>query len=587
MFQIKWLWHNLKGYRVMYIMALCFSVVCQGLFLIYPIFGQTIVDTFISSPDALKNLETKKDYLIMLCLGIVLFTLFRTSLQYLTNILYEKTSQGMIYKIRNYLYENVQRQDMRFYDRNRTGDLMTRLSGDLDMVRHAVAWIIKNFLEALSLFVISVVYFFMLDPLMAICLLALTPAIFFIALAFRKKVGPMYVDLRERLSILNTAAQENISGNRVVKAFAREDYEIEKFGEKNKDFSDANKKAAMTWLTYFPYLETTCQALGVVMLFVGGIFVINGRMSFGEFAAFNGMIWTIANPMRMFGSLINDLQRFMASANKIIEVYYARPIIIDRPDAVDHKERFNGEIEFKNVSFKYDNTTVLENISFKINPGETVAIMGETGSGKTSLVNLIPRFYDATSGEVLVDGINVRMLKLNQLRGNIGMATQDVLLFSDTIDGNIAFGNSSMPENEVKQYAKLAAADEFISKMQDGYETIIGERGVGLSGGQKQRISLARALAIKPAILILDDTTSAVDLETEKYIQESLKSLDFPCTKIIIAQRISSTKDADKIIILKDGKIAEMGTHDELLRLGGYYSEVFSLQNEGFEKVGA
>lgn len=587
MFQIKWLWHNLKGYRVMYIMALCFSVVCQGLFLIYPIFGQTIVDTFISSPDALENLETKKDYLIMLCLGIVLFTLFRTSLQYLTNILYEKTSQGMIYKIRNYLYENVQRQDMRFYDRNRTGDLMTRLSGDLDMVRHAVAWIIKNFLEALSLFVISVVYFFMLDPLMAICLLALTPAIFFIALAFRKKVGPMYVDLRERLSILNTAAQENISGNRVVKAFAREDYEIEKFGEKNKDFSDANKKAAMTWLTYFPYLETTCQALGVVMLFVGGIFVINGRMSFGEFAAFNGMIWTIENPMRMFGSLINDLQRFMASANKIIEVYYARPIIIDRPDAVDHKERFKGEIEFKNVSFKYDNTTVLENISFKINPGETVAIMGETGSGKTSLVNLIPRFYDATSGEVLVDGINVRMLKLNQLRGNIGMATQDVLLFSDTIDGNIAFGNSSMPENEVKQYAKLAAADEFISKMQDGYETIIGERGVGLSGGQKQRISLARALAIKPAILILDDTTSAVDLETEKYIQESLKSLDFPCTKIIIAQRISSTKDADKIIILKDGKIAEMGTHDELLRLGGYYSEVFSLQNEGFEKVGA
>ncbi|MCX7658222.1 MAG: ABC transporter ATP-binding protein/permease [Oscillospiraceae bacterium] len=587
MFQIKWLWHNLKGYRVMYIMALCFSVVCQGLFLIYPIFGQTIVDTFISSPDALKNLETKKDYLIMLCLGIVLFTLFRTSLQYLTNILYEKTSQGMIYKIRNYLYENVQRQDMRFYDRNRTGDLMTRLSGDLDMVRHAIAWIVKTFLEALSLFVISVVYFFMLDPLMALCLLALTPAIFFIALAFRKKVGPMYVDLRERLSILNTAAQENISGNRVVKAFAREDYEIKKFGEKNKDFSDANKNAALTWLAYFPYLETTCQALGVVMLFVGGIFVMNGRMSFGEFAAFNGMIWTIANPMRMFGSLINDLQRFMASANKIIEVYYARPIIIDRPDAVDHKERFKGEIEFKNVSFKYDNTTVLENISFKINPGETVAIMGETGSGKTSLVNLIPRFYDATSGEVLVDGINVRMLKLSQLRGNIGMATQDVLLFSDTIDGNIAFGNSSMPEDEVKQYAKLAAADEFISKMQDGYETIIGERGVGLSGGQKQRISLARALAIKPAILILDDTTSAVDLETEKYIQESLKSLDFPCTKIIIAQRISSTKDADKIIILKDGKIAEIGTHDELLRLGGYYSEVFSLQNEGFEKVGA
>lgn len=586
MFQIKWLWHNLKGCRRLYVIGMCLTVVCQSMFLVYPFINQRVVDTFIINPNALQNVQVNRDLLIQLCLGLVLFTLARVCLQYATGLIYEKSSQHMIYKIRSRLYESIQYQDMRFYDRNRTGDLMTRLSGDVDMVRHAVAWIIRTLLEALSLFTISVIYFFVLDPLMALSLLALTPLIFGIVMAFRKKIGPMYVELREKLSQMNTGAQENISGNRVVKAFAREDFEIQKFEERNQEFSAANKTAALTWLDYFPYLEITCQALGVIMLLLGGIFVINGRMTAGEFIAFNGMIWTISNPMRMFGNLINDFQRFMASAAKIIEIYYARPTIVNRADAVEHPERFKGDIEFKNVSFKYDNATVLKDISFTVKAGETVAIMGETGSGKTTLVNMIPRFYDTASGEVRIDGINVRMLKLDQLRKNIGMATQDVLLFSDTIDGNVAFGNSGMPEESVRHYAKLAAADEFIGKMPEGYETIIGERGVGLSGGQKQRISLARALAIRPSVLILDDTTSAVDLETEKYIQESLATLDFTCTKIIIAQRISSTKNADKIIILKDGEISEIGTHNELLRLGGYYSEVFDLQNEGFEKAG-
>ena len=317
---------------------------------------------------------------------------------------------------------------------------------------------------------------------------------------------------------------------------------------------------------------------------VGGMFLINGTLTMGEYIAISGLIWAIANPMRNLGIYVNDLQRFMASSMKIIEIYYSQPTIVDRTDAVDSTERLKGEIEFKNVSFKYGKNEVLSDISFKVAPGETVAIMGETGSGKTTLINLIPRFYDVAQGEVLVDGVNVRMRKLKQLRRNIGMATQDVLLYSDTIDGNIAYGDSSMPEEDVKKYAELAAADSFISKMPDGYETLIGERGVGLSGGQKQRISLARALAVKPSILILDDTTSAVDMETEAHIQESLRNLDFNCTKIIIAQRISSTKDADKIIILKDGRIAEMGTHDELLKNKGYYYEVFTLQNEGFGK---
>ena len=574
----------MKGYRGRYILALFMTMIGQIMYLTNPIFGRKIVDTFIYNDNAAENLVSGRRLLIMLCLGMVVFTLVRTVIQFSSNMLYEVCSQGMLSKIRNYLFANVQKQDMTFYDRSSTGDIMTRLSGDLDMVRHSVAWIIKALLESIVLFTTSTVYFFILDPVMAICLLALTPLIFIISGIFRKDVGPKYVDLRERLSKLNTAAQENIAGNRVVRAFAREDYEIDRFSEKNKEYSEANKNAAMTWLKYFPYIETTAQGLTVVQLIAGGIFVITGRLTIGEYVAFRGLIWSLSNPMRNVGALINDLQRFMASASKIVEVYYSRPFIVNRSDAKEMSEKLRGGVEFKNVSFSYDGTPVLKDVSFKINAGETVAIMGETGSGKTTLVNMIPRLYDPKRGEVLVDGVNVRFIKLETLRRNIGMAMQDVLLWSDTIDGNIAFGNSDMPEEDVHRFAHAADADNFIANLSDGYETIVGERGVGLSGGQKQRISLARALAVRPAILILDDTTSAVDLETEKHIQENLAALDFKCTKIIIAQRISSAKDADKIIILKDGKISETGTHEELLKNeNGYYSEIYRLQQGSVE----
>lgn len=584
MFQIQWLWHNLKGYRKIYIAALVLSLACNALYLTTPYFSSKIVDTYITGKNAAANLQADKHGFIMLLVGMIGFTLLRTVCQYSCNMTYEISSQGMIYKIRNRLFQRVQRQDMDFYDKNRTGDLMTRLTGDLDMVRHAVSWVFKGIVESLSLFTASMVYFFIINWKMALMLFAVTPFIFVITVMFKKVAGPVYVELREKLSKLNTDAQENISGNRVVKAFTREDFEIEKFGKANREYSEANKKASLMWLKYSPYMETLANVLSVVMLLGGGIFLIKGSLTMGQYIAISGLIWAISNPVRNLGMYVNDLQRFMASAMKIIEIYYSQPKIVDRDDAEDIDGRLRGEVEFKNVSFKYGNKTVLEDISFHIAPGETVAIMGETGSGKTTLINLIPRFYDTAGGEVLVDGVNVRMRKLSQLRKNIGMATQDVLLYSDTIDGNIAYGDSSMPEEDVKHYAKLAAADGFVSKMPEGYETLIGERGVGLSGGQKQRISLARALAIKPAVLILDDTTSAVDMETEKHIQESLRTLDFPCTKIIIAQRISSTKDADKIIILEDGKIKEMGTHEQLLAQKGYYYDVFRLQNEGFGK---
>ncbi len=580
MFQIKWIWENLKGYRKRYILALVLCVVLQMALLVNPMFTKEIVDVFIYGENAVENLNTRGNYLIFLCVAMILFNLAKCFVQYFTVMSFEKCSQGMLSRIRDFLFKNAQNQDMSFYDKNTTGDLMTRLSGDVDMVRHTVAWIIRTFVESVVLFCTTSIYFFILDPIMAVCLVAVAPLIFVISFIFKNKVRPKYIELRSKLSDLNTISQENISGNRVVRAFAKEDYEIEKFQKKNDDFSEANKVAALTWLDFFPFIEITAQGLSVIQLVVGGIFFVNGRITMGEYVAFSALTWTLANPMRMVGTLVNDFQRFMASAGKIIEVYYSRPIIINRADAVDKPDHFKGEIEFKDVKFGFGDNTVLDGISFKVNAGETVAIMGETGSGKTSIVNLIPRFYDVASGEVLVDGINVRKLKLEQLRSNVGVAMQDVILWSDTIEGNIAFYNSDMEMDEVKYYAELADAKNFIEKLSEGYDTIIGERGVGLSGGQKQRISLARALAMRPAILILDDTTSAVDLETERVIKENLNNLNFSCTKLIVAQRISTAKSADKIVILKDGKISEIGTHDELLlNKNGYYREIFDLQN--------
>lgn len=578
--KMAWLWENMKGYRVLYLFGIIGTIVYNVMQLAVPYFTQKIVDLFLTGDKAEENIVTMRNVFFELIIAMIAFTLIRTLIVYLVCMDVEHVSQKVLYRIRTHLFDKIERQDMSFYSKYRTGDLMTRVTGDLDAVRHMIAWVIRSIVESFSLLLATAIYFFYMDWRLALAVLSIAPFIMIVIVKFRNQVAPRHKALREKLSHLNTAAQENISGNRVVKAFAREEYEIKKFDECSVEFSQTNKKTAMTWLTYFPYIETFANLMPIVLLVVGGLFIMNGDLTMGEYVAFSGLIWAVQNPMRMLGNIMNEFQRFSAASEKVMEIYYSEPHIVDKEDALDLPERFKGKVEFKNVSFKYEdgNMPVLHNISFVANPGETIAIMGETGCGKTSLIQLIPRFYEPTEGEVLVDGINVNDMKLTQLRKNIGLATQDVLLYSDTIDGNIAYGDSSLTKEEVEKFAKYSAAAKFITRMPEGYDTVVGERGVGLSGGQKQRISLARALAVEPAILILDDTTSAVDMETEKQIQHSLAELDFPCTKIIIAQRVSTTKFADKILIIRDGRITEEGTHEQLVAQRGYYHSLVQLQ---------
>ncbi len=580
--RIQWLWENMKGLRALYSLGILGTITYNIMQLTVPFFGAKLVDEFLTGPDAAQNLSEHTERFYMLLGAMVGLTVLRTLIVYLTCMDFEHVSQGVLYRLRNFLFSKIERQDMQFYATYRTGDLMTRVTGDLDAVRHMLAWVVRMIVEAVALMGATIIYFWTMNWKLAVSLTIVAPFIFLVIVLFKNRVAPKHRLLREKMSEMNTAAQENISGNRVVKAFSREDYEIEKFDRRNRDYSETNKDTAMTWIHYFPIIETFANLMPVVLLLVGGLFLMQGELTMGEYVAFSGLIWALANPMRQLGSIMNEFQRFSAASAKIMEIYYSEPTIVDPENAVTVPDRLRGEIEFKHVSFAYTDENargrVLTDISFHVAPGETIAIMGETGCGKTTLVQLIPRFYDPESGEILIDGIPTNRYALQDLRKNIGMATQDVLLYSDTIDGNISYGNNTLSHQEIIKYAKYSAAASFISKMPEGYDTVVGERGIGLSGGQKQRISLARALAIRPSILILDDTTSAVDMETERQIQESLRNLDFPCTKIIIAQRISTTKNADKILILRHGMIEEAGTHEELLARKGYYYQAAMLQ---------
>ena len=571
MFEIKWLWKYMGKKRKLFVIGLIIAAVTSSMLIINPMLSQRLIDEVITPQDP--------TWLIPILAAMLAVQVTRLGLRYLMIILIEKNSQQMYDDVRCRMFDVIQNEDYKFFGKMRTGDLMTRMTNDLDLVRHATSWIAYAAVDSVVIFVVTISFFFTINWKMTLCLAAVTPLIFIVTVVFSKIIRPMYINLRARLSGLNTVAQENIEGNRVVKAFAREEFEKDKFEEKNEEYRKANLKTTYVGVKFQPFIDFLSQALTVITVLVGGFFMINGELTAGEMLAFSSLTWALANPLRTLGMLINDTQRFFASCDMIIEVFYSEPTIVDRNNAKKPEKRPEGEVEFKNVSFSIGKAQIVQDIDFHIRPGKTLGIMGTTGSGKTSITNLLMRFYEPQSGQVLLDGININEYPLHDLRTSMGIAMQDVFLFSDSVDGNIAYGTPDMEHEEILKYALHADADGFIKKMNDGYDTLVGERGVGLSGGQKQRISLARALAMKPSVLILDDTTSAVDMETEQYIQKELRNLEFPCTKIIIAQRVSSVQDADEIIIMDGGKITERGTHDELIAKRGFYHRIWKLQN--------
>lgn len=571
----EWFYSFLRKHNRKMFFGLVLVTIISILAIVKPIVSGAIVDDVITAG--------QYDLLPWLIALLILITIIRGVLRYWSQVIFETCSQDVLYSMRDTVYRKLLQEDFAFYNKKRTGDLLSRQTGDMDAIRHFVAFVIYQVYENVFLFFFALIMIFTVSWQLALCMCIILPFAAAVTFSQTKEGRPRFQHIREQFSSLNTFVQENVSGNRVVKAFSKEDYEIQKFNKENDAYRDAELAAAEIWTKYVPLFEFLSNMLTVILMLVGSIMVIRGSMTLGNYVTINGYLWMLMNPLRQIGWRINDIQRFTTSVEKIYATYSEEPDV-KRPVSGIGKKRLNGDVEFRNVSYSADDEDIIHNVSFHIKSGQTVGILGSTGSGKSTIMNLLCRFYDVTDGEVLLDGINVKDLDLYNLRANIGMAMQDVFLFSDTVEGNIAYSRPDCPFEEVQKAAIMADADAFIQAMPDGYDTIVGERGVGLSGGQKQRISLARALLKEPSILILDDTTSAVDMETESYIQKQLSSIDHQCTIFVVAYRISSIKDSDVILVLNNGHIVEQGTHDELLEKNGYYATVFRHQYGEYEQ---
>ena len=566
---MKWFLSFLKKYKWLMVFGLFLTTIISILAIVNPYISGMIVDEVITGG--------KLALLPKLIIALLAATSIRGVLRYYYQVVFETCSQGVLYEMRDKVYRKLLQEDFAFYNRKRTGDLMSRQTGDMDAIRHFVAYVIYAVYENILLFVFALTMIFTVNVKLALCMMAVLPFTALTTSLQSKQVKPAFQRNRDCFSSLNAFVQENVSGNRVVKAFAKEDFEIEKFNKENDAFRDSQLDASKIWMRYLPVFEMLSNLLTVILMLYGGYMVIRGEITLGNMVTVNGYLWMLTVPLRMAGWWINDIQRFITSVEKIYATYTEEPNV-KAPANGTVRKHFQGAVTFRDVSYQADGEDIVQDISFCVKPGQTVGIIGSTGAGKSTIMNLLCRFYDVTSGEVLVDGINVKDLDLYDLRDNIGMAMQDVFLFSDTIEGNIAYAKPDCPFEEVKHAAIMADANHFIQNLPDGYDTIVGERGVGLSGGQKQRISLARALLKDPSILILDDTTSAVDMETESYIQTQLKKIEKDCTIFIIAYRISSIKDADLILVMDNGRIIERGTHEELLQNNGYYASAFRNQ---------
>lgn len=552
-----------------YLFAIFSMVTAIVLDMVYPQITQKIVDDVI--------MGGKIEILTKLLVGIVIVGVGRSVFGYCKEFTFDVLSSKIGSQMRKDLFEHIQTLSIRYFDNTNTGELMARVKDDIDKI-----WNVLGYVGMLTIEVVIHVSFVLYCMFHLNWKLTFIPLITMlccgvIAIVMEQKLDKIYEDISEENATLTTVAEENLAGVRTVKAFAREKHEIAKFKSHNKRYYELNISQSKTLVRYYPIFQFVGKALPVATTILGGISVMNGEMTLGALVAFVEYSRNCTWPMEMLGWLTNDLSSAVASYKKIKKIY-AQTAEIQNPQEPVALDEVKGHVTFEHVSLELEGKKILHDISFDVPEGKTIGIMGATGAGKSSIISLLQRFYDVTEGMVKLDGVDIRKLTLKELRSSISVVMQDVFLFSDTIEENIKMGQRSvMPVEEVRKAADSAQAKDFIEKMEEQYETVIGERGVGLSGGQKQRISIARAIAKHSPILVLDDSTSALDMETEHEIQKTLQELN-GITKMIIAHRISAVRHADEIIYLKDGEIAERGTHEELLQKKGLYYDTYMAQ---------
>lgn len=494
-----------------------------------------------------------------------------------------RLSQGLAYDMRNQIFAHINTFSFANLDQLKTGDLMTRLASDVNLVRMFVSNGLALLLRASLMVLGSVLMMFIIDWQLALMTLVLLPLSGLFIWTVMRLAQPIFMVVQEKLGNLNTIVQENLAGVQVVKAFVRERFENGRFQTINHDYMQENIKVGRLTSLALPIL-TILTNLGIVaIIWFGGLSTINGRLTLGELVAFNNYVLIGMAPLMMLGHILTMVSRAEASANRVWQVLDTTPVV-QVPSQPHAAVTVNGAVQFEDVSFYYTggnkigDRDVLDHINLSVKPGQRVALLGATGSGKSTLVNLIPRFYDSSSGHIKIDGIGVRDWEPEALRKQIGMVLQQTTLFSGTIHENIAYGQPNAPMEAVIASAQAAQAHDFIMRMPQGYDSIVEERGANLSGGQKQRIAIARALLIAPSILILDDSTSAVDVETEAKIQQALDTLMQNRTTFIVAQRINSVLNADQIVVLENGRIAAQGTHPQLLATSPIYQEIYHSQ---------
>lgn len=566
---LKKIWGFTNVYKGMLVLGIISTIIHVVSSMVPGVITQQLTDEVIKG----GQLEILPTLLTVLAIAAII----RSVSIFFERFFLESVSQNVLRDLKQAVYDHLQKLSFDYFNNNKTGELMSRMTGDMQAIRQLLADGLVNFTKIIFYLVLTGSFLFFLSPRLTFISLITSPFLAFFAIRFSKTIKPAVRKRRKQFSRLNSTVQENITGIRVVKAFHQHDFEMDKFNEENNDFFKKNFKVAKIWAKYHPILEFLGGLSTVFLLYFGGNMVIQGEITLGVWLQFNSYLWMILMPMRMIANVVDLLNRSIASGERIFKILKEEPEIVNQDNPVK-PENINGDVVFRDVSLKYEGDYVLRNINIHAEPGSTIAIMGSTGSGKTSLINMIARYYDPTDGQVLIDGIDVKEFDLKYLRSQVAPVMQDVFLFSETISENISYGKPDIGHEEIRSAAKIAGAREFIEEMDQEYDTVVGERGMGLSGGQKQRVSLARALIKNAPILILDDATSAVDMETEHMIQESIENMEKRSTVFIIGHRISSVRKADEIIILKDGEIAERGTHEELIKKKGEYFNIYKEQ---------